>query len=348
MRNALYILILIIILSLFVSPVMAESFTAPDVPQNAAQWMPSSTDDFGSGLWEMLQKTTKLLRPALMEAVKTGVAVFACVMLVSVLGCAGEGISSAELAGAVCISYSVIRSSKAMISLASETVASICEYSKLLLPVITAASAAQGGVTSATALHIGTAAFTSFLYSIISHILIPAVYFFLAAAIASCVLGEEMMKQMKEHLKKFSAWFLKSILAIYMSYISVTGIVTGTVDKAAQKTAKAAISTVVPVIGKSLAEASDALLISIGIAKNAVGIYGIFALLAIVLAPFLKIGANYLVLKGIAMLCSFPDSKRLSTLVADFSSAMGLLLGIVGSICVMSLIGAVSFMRGMI
>lgn len=325
----------------------AEAFIAPEVPEDAAQWMPQDTGDFGGGLLEMLRKLLPDLRSDFLSAVKSGVAIYACFLMISILKGAGEGYSPAELAGAVCISFAVIRTSQSMISLAFETVTKISEYSKLFLPVITAASAAQGGITSATALYIGTTAFTSFASNAITRGLLPSVYFFLAAAIANCVLGDGIMKQLKEMIKKFSSWFLKTVLTIFMTYMSITGAVSGTADKAALKATKAAISTAVPVIGSSLAEASDALLISIGIAKNAVGIYGIFALLAVFLSPFMRIGMHYLVLKATAALCMFPDSKRLTDLVSDFSSALGLLLGITGCICVLSLIGAVCFMRGM-
>lgn len=347
MRKFAVILVVFLVICLSPKSAAAEAFTAPEVPEEAARWMPQDTGDFGTGLLEMLQKLLPDLRSDFLTAVKTGVCVYACVLLISILKGAGEGHSPAELAGAVCISFAVIRTSQSMISLASETVIRISEYTKLLLPVITAASAAQGGVTSATALYVGTTAFTSFTSNVITRVLLPSVYFFLSAAIANCVLGDGIMKQLKEMIKKFSAWFLKTVITVFMTYMSITGAVSGTADKAALKVTKAAISTAVPVIGSSLAEASDALLISIGIAKNAVGIYGIFALLAVFLSPFLRIGMHYLVLKAASALCMFPDSKRLTELVGDFSSAMGLLLGITGCICVLSLIGAVCFMRGM-
>ena len=227
-----------------------------------------------------------------------------------------------------------------------ETITEMSEYSKLFLPVIAAASSAQGTITSATALCVGTSAFTAFLTNVLRRILIPVVYLFLAAAVANCAVGEQALKKIRDQLKKLCAWFLKTVLTIFLTYMSVTGVVTGTVDKSAVKAAKAAISTAVPVIGSTLADASESLLLSASLVKNSVGIYGIFAFAAIFLLPFLRIGGHYLMMKGTAALCAMVGSKRLSELTEDFCSAMGLLLGMTGTMCALCVIGTVCFMKG--
>ena len=80
--------------------------------------------------------------------------------------------------------------------------------------------------------------------------------------------------------------------------------------------------------------------------KNAAGIYGILALLAILLRPFLKIGIHYLLLKATAAVCSVFGSKSTVGLIEDFSAAMGLLLAMTGSVCLLLLISTVCFMKG--
>ena len=51
-------------------------------------------------------------------------------------------------------------------------------------------------------------------------------------------------------------------------------------------------------------------------------------------------------MKGIALLCGMVGSKRLSQLTEDFSTAMGLLLGMIGTMCALSIIGTVCFLKG--
>lgn len=346
MRRFLCILFLIFLIAFVPTSSFAQELTAPTVPSEFESLMPEKDVSFSDGLLSMMQKVLPTAYAEISHAMKTGIAVFCCVFLVSILQSMGCKAAAAEIVGAVCISSLMLNSSRALIGLAVKTITEISEYSKLLLPVLVTASSAQGGIISATALGVGTSAFTAFLTNVLRRIMIPAVYLFLAAAIANCAVGEEALKKIRDQLRKLSAWFLKSILTIFLTYMSITGAVTGTADKTAVKAAKAAISTAVPVIGSTLADASESLLLSAGLVKNSIGIYGIFAFSAIFLLPFLRIGMHYLMMKGTAALCAVVGSKRLTELTEDFSSAMGLLLGMTGTICALSVIGTVCFLKG--
>lgn len=326
--------------------VRGEAFSPPSAPAEAAQWMPESQDDFGRGVLSMLQKIAPEAVIEFRQAMKIGLAVFCCSLLTAIMHSAGCSASAVEAAGAVCISAIMLQNSRVLVGLAVQTVSEVSEYSKLLFPVMAAAASARGAVTSASALSIGTSALTAFLNSFLRRIMVPAVYFFLTAAVANCALGTDIFKQIRDTIKKFAAWFLKAVLTAFLTYMSITGAVAGSADKTALKAAKAAISAVVPVIGKTLSDASEALLLSADIAKNAIGIYGIFAFLGICLLPFAKTGVHYLVLKGIAALCAIVGEKRQTALIDDFAEAVGLLLGMTGVMCALSIIGIACFLKG--
>ena len=342
-------LFLILLLFVFLSPgAGAEEFVPPGVPVEAERLMPEDTDSFGTGILSMLQKLLPSFHSELRQSIRTGLSVLCCVLLISILQAAGCGEHASELVGAVCVTLLMLRSSRSLITLAAATVTELSEYSKLFLPVLAAAASARGSITSSAALCTGTLVFTGFLVSILKKLLLPVVYLFLAASVANCAIGEDMLKKTGEQLKKSAAWFLRTLLAVFFAYMSITGAVTGTADKTALKATKAAIGAVVPVIGKTIADASEALLLSAELVKNSLGIYGIFAFFAIFLSPFVKIGVQYLVMKAVSMLCAMVGSKRLGQLTEDFSSAMGILLGMIGAMCALSIIGTVCFLKGAI
>ena len=89
------------------------------------------------------------------------------------------------------------------------------------------------------------------------------------------------------------------------------------------------------------------MLVSVGTMKNAAGVYGILAAAAILLDPFLKIGAHYLMLKAAGAVCTLLDPKGIGDLLDIFSAAMGLILAMAGTCCLLLLISTVCFMRGM-
>lgn len=346
MKKSIIALIALALFTMTVPSVSAEGLTAPAAPMSAESYMPDSEDDFAAGLLSMLQKVIPEAYIRLREAVKTGLAVFCCTFLIAILQSIGCSNSITEISGAACIAGLMLQDSRSLISLAMKTITEISEYSKLFLPVLTAAASARGALTSSTALYVGTTAVTALLTNILKRLILPSVYLFLAASIASCAIGEESLGKMRDSIKKLASWFMKVTLTAFLSYMTVTGAVTGTADKATLKAAKAAISAVVPVIGKNLADASEVLLLSADIAKNSIGIYGIFAFLGISLSPFFQIGSHYLVLKGASALCSIVGCKRLTKLVDDFCAAMGILLGMTGVMCALSIIGTVCFMKG--
>ncbi len=325
-------------------PVSALEITPPE-PENAQ--MPENTGSFGDGLLELLGRVLLGLRPDLGEALQVSVSVFGAVLAVGLLRCCSGGVKPlAELGGAVTLAALLLRSTHSMITLGAETVTQLSDYGKLLCPVMTAAMAAQGGITSSAALYAGTAAFDAILSGLIARVLLPLVYLFLALAAANSAVGEELLKRMRDLVKNGLSWCLKTLLTVFTTYMSVTGVVSGATDAATLKAAKVTISSVVPVVGGILSDASEAVLVSAGVLKSAAGVYGLLAILALFLEPFSRIGVHYLVLKGTAALCGLFGPKSMAALVEDFSTAMGLILAMTGSVCLLLLISTVCFMKG--
>lgn len=248
---------------------------------------------------------------------------------------------------AVALGTLLLKNATTLINLGTETVRQLSDYGKLLLPVMTAALAAQGGTGSAAALYAGTAVFDTVLSSLIGKLLVPLVYVYLALAIANAATGEAMLKKLRDFVKWLMTWSLKTVLYIFTGYMSITGVVSGVTDAATVKAVKLTISGAVPVVGGILADASEAVILSAGVMKSAVGVYGLLAVAAIWLTPFLKLAMQYLLLKLTAAVCAVFGVQRASDLVSDFSGAMGILLGMTGAVSLLLLISTVCMMKGM-
>lgn len=344
MKHILMIFLLIIVLAV---PVSAQELTAPTVPDQAKKFMPSDQKNFGEGFLEVVQDALLYVRPDLREAATVCMSLVAVMLALSLLHTfPGASEKTVNLAGNTGIALILLRSTDSLVNLASTTIAEISEYGRLLLPVMTAALAGQGGVSTSAALYAGTAFFDALLTSVIRNLLTPAVYLFLILAVACSAVGEEVLEKMRDTMKWATTWSLKTILYIYTGYIGITGVISGATDAAALKAAKLTISSAVPVVGGILSDASEAVLVSAGTVKNAVGIYGLFAILAIWIGPFLQIGSHYLLLKATGAICSVFGSKSGTVLVHDFCSALGLLLAMTGTISLMLLISLVCFFKG--
>lgn len=345
MRRLIIIFTVLLMLS---APVAAVEFTAPSVPDSAEELMPAQTQSFGEGLWIVFKSAVGAIRPDIAAAAKTCIAVVAVVLLTSMLNSFSG--NSKTVAGFVCtlaLSTVLIGQTNSMVTLGTDTVRELSEYGKLLLPVMTGAMAAQGGTTGAAALYAGTMVFNTVLTTLIGKLLVPMIYLFLALSIANSAVGEELLKKLRDLMKWLMTWGLKIILYVFTGYMSITGVISGTADAAAVKAAKLTISGMVPVVGGILSDASEAVILGAGVMKSAAGAYGVTAILAICISPFLQIGVQYIILKLTAALCGVFEVKRASELVGDFSGAMGLLLGMTGTVCIMLMISTICFMKGM-
>lgn len=340
-------ILVIVMLSFLAIPVSAMDLTAPTVPQSGQHLMPEDPESFGEGLWKIVKDAVGLLEPELAGACRICLSICCGAMLLTLFqGLSGMTKRVVRLVTALLFGALLLGSANSLINLAADTVREISEYGKLLLPVMTAAVAAQGGAAASAALYAGTSLFSAVLNSLISKLLVPLVYIYLALTIANSAMGEDLLKKLQELVKRFVTWSLTTILSVFTGYMAITGVVSGTTDAAALKATKAAISGMVPVVGGILSDASEAVLVGAGVMKSAVGVYGLLAVIAVCIGPFLKIGVQYLLLKVTSAVCGMFAGKQVSTLIQDFSGALGLLLGMTGACSLLLMISTVCFMKG--
>lgn len=333
----------------FLLPIKAVAATEniPEVPAYAQKYMAEDTESFAEGVWEIVRKGVSSVAPSIHEALRICMSVIGVVIFVSCVQHASNTTSELVcLVGTVLIASLLVRSSNSMIHLGVRTVDEIQDYGNLLLPVMAGSLAAQGGVTSSAALYAGTMTFSAILSSAVSNLLSPLLYAFLVLVIAGAATNQSFVGKLRDFVKWLTTWGLKISLYVFTGYMGITGVVSGSVDAAKIKAAKLTISGVVPVVGSILSDASESILVSAGLVKSSAGIYGLLAIGAIWIEPFLKIGIQYLLLKATAAVCETFGIKQINGLIKGFSACMGLVLAMTGAVCLMLLISVVCFMKG--
>lgn len=341
--------LLLILISLFLlaTPVNAMEFTAPEVPESGKAFLTDEPETFSEGLWMILKEAVILIQPSMADAAGTCLSIIAVMVLITMLkSIPGASEQIVEMVGTLSAAAILLQPSNTLIQLGVQTVSELSEYGKLLLPILTAALAAQGGATASAALYTGTVAFDALLSALISSVLVPMVYVFLCLAVASGAIGEKILEKLKGLVKWIMTWGLKIVLYVFSGYMGITGVVSGTADAAAVKATKLTISGMVPVVGSILSDASETILVGAGVMKSAVGVYGLLAILAVWIGPFIEIGVQYLLLKITSAVCEIFDSKGAVKVIQDFSAAMGMLLAMTGTVCLLLLISVVCFMKG--
>ncbi len=343
------ILILLFLMQFLPVPAYCAEITPPAVPQAGETYMPPETESFSEGLWYVIKTAIGTINPGIKEAAGVCFSLFGVVLLVALLkDFSKDSQKTVMLAAVVGVGALLLSASNSLIRLATNTITELSDYGKLLLPVMATALAAQGGTSSSAAMYTGSALFCTVLTSLLTKLVVPLIYIFICLSIAWGAIGEESLKSIRDFVKWLTTWSMKIVLYIFSGYMGVTKIVTGSVDASALRAAKLTISGMVPVVGKIISDSSETILVSTGIVKNAAGIYGLLAILSVLIGPFIKIGVQYLLFKLTAAICDIFGIKQISGLISDFSKAMGIALGMIGILGMMLMISTVCFMKGVL
>ncbi|MDD6643890.1 MAG: hypothetical protein ACI3VU_09405 [Faecousia sp.] len=319
--------------------------------EEAEEIMPEISPSVQGDLWESIKAVFFKAFGKTGESLKSGLRL--CAMLLGIttlcaiveLSSVGKYAGVITAAGALGICAAIVGTVQTMVSLAVGTVQDIAAYSACLMPVMASAAAMSGCLNASTALYAGTTLFVELLLQLISKLLIPAVFLYLAIAAAEAALASDMLSELREFIGWVISKSLRILLYLFLAYMSATSVISGAADAAAIKATKAAVSSMIPVVGGIISDASETLLASASILKSSVGVFGMVAVVATCLVPFLRVGIQYLLLKITAAISGTVGLPSHIKLLKHCATAMGYLLAMCGTSGLLLLISSVCFMK---
>ena len=298
------------------------------------------------GLQTILDTGSGQISGVVRKAVRSGVLLLTVVLLCGLAEglYGGMGVSQTTdvvaIVGALAITAVAVANS--LIGMGREALEQMETFSKILLPTITAAAAAAGSPSGAVARQLATMLFSDILITLINRLLLPLVYTYIAACVAYAAVGNEGLKRIAGTLKWVVTSVLTVVLLVFVGYLTVSGVIAGSTDAVTVKAAKFTMSSLVPVVGGILSDAAETVLAGAGILKNAVGVFGMLAVLCMCVAPFLQLGIHYLTYKVTSALSATVSSGRVAGLIDQIGGAFGLVLGMTGASALLLLISMVS------
>ena len=343
----------ILVLTLVLCMIPAAALDGETVPGWDGLW--DQAEDYGvsqdtgleGGLSQLVVQGLEQLKALAGRSIATGVKLLAVVLVCGLAQSAAlpgqqEGVQAAELAGALAITALTMTDVAAMIGLGRETLRRMDDFAQALLPVMAALTAATGRVSGAAVGQGVTVLFSQLLLDAMDGLLIPLIDGYVAVSCAWAAVDSPGLKKLGELMKGAAALILTGLLLAFVGYLTASGAIAGSVDAAAVKTAKLAISRAIPVVGGILADASETVLAGAGVLRGTVGTAGMLVVLAICLTPFLHLGLHYLVYKAAAALCALIAQPRLSGLIDALGGAFGMVLGMTGAGALVLLVSVAS------
>ena len=334
---------------------LAGQAAAAELPEGLARAAPEAAalvsgngeEGFGllSGAQALVEEGVADMGRYLASGVRAIAAIMAGVVLLGALESilpAGGNWQYGTAAGALWITAMAAGDLTALIGLGRETIVEVSQLSKVLLPALAAAEAAQGGITSPSVRQVAAVFFADILLTVIERVLLPMVYLYIGTAAAGAVLEGDVMERIGELLKKVTGWILSGLLLLFTTYLTLSGAVAGAADAQAVKLAKSAVSAAVPVVGGILSETAESVLAGAGVMKGMVGAMGTLAVLGACLLPFLRLGCQYLLYQGASLVAATVGPKKLTRLIAALGDAFGLVLAMTAASALLLVISLVS------
>lgn len=303
--------------------------------------------DLDTGLSALGATALEQLDSILVRATRSGglilmIALF-CALTETV--CANAGVAEKGLpriVGTLALTAVAMGDLSSLLGAGKDTVVRLAEFNKLLIPAITTAAVASGSFTGAAARQMITLFCSNLLLSLMEGVLIPMTYLFVAASAGALATENQGIRAIADFISWAVQTILKWLLLIFTGYISLSGVIAGTADRAAVKLTRFAISGMVPVVGSILSDATESVLAGAGILRNAIGIFGTIAVMAFCLTPFLHLGVQYLLYKLAAVLTAAVTNSPISKLITDISKAFGLILAMTGTAALLTLISIIT------
>ena len=310
---------------------------------------PGSLRDFdlSSALPGILSRVSGdgLIREAVREAAGMLFILLCCAGVDGVFSLTDTQLSALNLAGAAAVTLLLAGRQESLIAQGFSAVTKALDFGNVLLPVLTASAAAAGQTVSAGAKYAAAALFLNILLNAIQLLAAPVIRLYFAASAVEAASGSGAVTAGVNFLRWLVTGLLTCLMLAFTLYISLTSLAAGSADAAVLKSVKTAVSAAVPVVGGIAADAAGSVLAAAGAIRASLGTYGIAAVLALLLPPFLRAGAGFVIYRAAAALTAGLAPGGLSLLARRCSDTLGLLLGCLGA-CGLMLFFSIYAMMG--
>lgn len=215
-----------------------------------------------------------------------------------------------------------------------------------LLPVLLTLMVAAGGPTSAALVHPFVMGSLGLLSTLIRNLVFPLIYFSVILVMVNQITERFQVSRLSDLFKQASMILLGLFLTIFVGALSLYGVAGAVADGVAMRTAKYLTGAFIPVVGKMLSDAVEAVVGSSLLATNAIHIVAMVGLFAMAAFPAVKIIALVVVYKVAGALVQPFGDSQMSTALDAMGGALTMVFAAVAAVGLMFFI-ALSAIVGM-
>lgn len=226
-----------------------------------------------------------------------------------------------------------------ILDIVKDSIQSLVGFMNSLIPIMITLMITTGSIVSANLVQPIILFLITFIGNFLTGIIIPLVLVSTSLGVISKISDRVQVDKISKFFKTSVVWILGVILTIFVGVVSIEGTLSSSVDGLTAKTAKAAVSSFIPVVGKILGDAVDTVIGCSSILKNATGIVGIIVLIGIAIVPIIKLTVLMAIYYLGSALCQPIADGKIIGLLDQMGDTFKTLLAIMCTISVMFIIG---------
>lgn len=323
----------------------AQKYTAEAFPELNIQDLFSNAILGNTGNIFNIKSISNIFFSEMSTAISLMISVFVVIIIHSLFKAIIENLGNSSSSKVVYfIQYLIIvtiisNSFASILEITKDAISNIVNFMNLLIPLMITLMLTTGTIVTSSAMQPILIFMVNFIGNFINNFLIPLLLVSITIAIISNVSDRVQINRLSTFLKSSVVWILGIILTIFSCTLSIEGTLSSSVDGLTGKTAKAAVSSFIPVVGKILGDTVDSVIGCGNILKNSVGIIGVIIIIGIVLIPVIKILILWISFKMTSAVCEVVADNRIVKLIDQIADSYKILLAILISISVMFIIG---------
>lgn len=232
------------------------------------------------------------------------------------------------------IAILVITSFNEVVVLAKLSIDKMINFMQILMPLLLTLLVIAGGPNTNIIFHPMILSTVNIIGLLIKNFVFPLIYFSFIISVLSNISGKAQFKNLTDVSRKVIIFTITGSFTIFIGLLTIYGLATK-VDGISIRTAKFAIDNVVPIVGKFLSDSIDAVIGSIGILKNGIGIAGLVVLSIIIVLPMIKISTILFIYNLILAITEPIASKNIINFFEDVSKNLTLILVSIMSLSIM-------------
>ena len=256
-----------------------------------------------------------------------------------------EGVSrAAELAGAAYLTAIALEAFSTAVEYASTAVSDLNVLMDAIIPVTLSLMLSGGMPVSGGAVNPIVYFMCSFMAKIIGGVVIPLSLISLVLYILGSISTGISVGGLADLCQRVNRYLLSFLMVIFTGVLSVTKFAAASFDSVAARGLKFAVSSAVPLVGGSIADAMSTVAGGSILLKNSIGAVGVAMLIGVALLPVIKIGALALVFRVGGALVGPLGSDQLSEAVGHMAGCLEMLIAAVACTGLMMVIGVAAIM----